>query len=124
MLHRIPWSRGSSYESIIETYSKFVTTNYGKAVVVFDGYEEFTTKDMTHKHCLKGKLVIKGWHMVSGTCCPACGDQVKWVRESRAAVLKGQCPVGHKGEFPDVLKGSISGLRRLRLSRAYLRSGR
>ena len=51
--------------------------------------------------------------MVSGTCCPACGDQVKWVRESRAAVLKGQCPVGHGGEFPDVLKGSISGLRRL-----------
>ena len=34
LLHRIPWSRGSSYESIIETYSKFVTTNYGKAVVI------------------------------------------------------------------------------------------
>ena len=58
MLHRIPWSQGSSYESIIETYSKFVTTNYGKAVVVFDRYEEFTTKDMTHKRCLKGKQVI------------------------------------------------------------------
>ena len=55
LLHRIPWSRGSSYESIIETYSKFVTTNYGKAIVVFDGYEEFTTKDMTHKRRLKGK---------------------------------------------------------------------
>ena len=30
-----------------------------------------------------------------------------------AAAPKGQCPVGHRGEFPDVLKGSISGLRRL-----------
>ena len=54
-LHRIPWSRGSSYESIIETYSKFVACNYGKAVVVFDGYKKFTTKVMTHKCCLKGK---------------------------------------------------------------------
>ena len=33
--------------------------------------------------------------------------------ESRAAAPKGRCPVGHRGEFPDVLKGSISGLRRL-----------
>ena len=55
LLHRIPWSRGSTYESIIETYSKYVGTNYGEAVVVFDGYKEFTTKDMTHKRRLKGK---------------------------------------------------------------------
>ena len=55
LLHRIPWSRGASYESILEIYSKYVATNYGKAVVVFDGYREFTTKDMTHKRCLKGK---------------------------------------------------------------------
>ena len=26
---------------------------------------------------------------------------------------KGRCPVGHRGEFPDVLWGNISGLRRL-----------
>ena len=55
LLHRIPWSRGASYESIIETYSKYVATNYGKAVVVFDRYKEFTTKDMTPKRRLKGK---------------------------------------------------------------------
>ena len=55
LLHRIPWSRGASYESILETYSKYVATNYGKAVIVFDGYKEFTTKDMTHKRRLKGK---------------------------------------------------------------------
>ena len=28
LLHRIPWSRGSTYESIIETYSKYVGTNW------------------------------------------------------------------------------------------------
>ena len=30
-----------------------------------------------------------------------------------AAAPKGRCPVGHRGEFPDVRKVSISGLRRL-----------
>ena len=53
LLHRIPWSRGASYESILENYSKSVATNYGKAVVGFDGYKGFTTKDMTHKSCLQ-----------------------------------------------------------------------
>ena len=55
LLHRIPWSRGSTYESIIETYSKYVASNYQEAVVVFDGYKELTTKDMTQKRHLKGK---------------------------------------------------------------------
>ena len=55
LLHRIPWSQGATYESILETYSKYAATNCGEAVVVYDGYKEFTTKDMTHKCCLKGK---------------------------------------------------------------------
>ena len=55
LLHRIPWSQGASYESILETYSKYAATNCGEAVVVYDGYKEFTTKDMTHKRRLKGK---------------------------------------------------------------------
>ena len=40
LLHRIPWSQGASYESILETYSKYVATNFGKALVFFDGYKE------------------------------------------------------------------------------------
>ena len=51
--------------------------------------------------------------MVSGIRWPAGSDPVKKWSESRAAAPKGRCPVGHRGEFPDVLKGSISGLRRL-----------
>ena len=50
------------------------------------------------------KLVIQGSHMVSGTRCPAWSDQVKKWRESRAAAPKGRCPVGHRGEFRDVLR--------------------
>ena len=45
--------------------------------------------------------------MVSGIRYPAWNDHLKKGSESRAAPPKGQCPVGHRGEFPDVLKGSI-----------------
>ena len=40
--------------------------------------------------------------MVSGTRCPAWSDQLKKWSGSRAAAPKGRCPVGHRGEFPDV----------------------
>ena len=38
-------------------------------------------------------------------------DTMSKLRESRAAAPKGQCPVEHRGEFPDVLRGRITGLR-------------
>ena len=60
--------------------------------------------------------------MFSATRCPALSDELKKWSESRAAAPKDQCPVGHRGEFPDFLRGNISGLR-LRLLRADLRSG-
>ena len=56
------------------------------------------------------ELVIQGSHMVSGTRCPAGSDSVMKWSESRAAAPKGRCPVEHRGEFPDVLRGHISGL--------------
>ena len=59
----------------------------------------------------KKELVIEGSHMVSGTQCPARSDQLKKWSESRAAAPKGRCPVEHRGEFPYVLRGHISGLR-------------
>ena len=43
---------------------------------------------------------------------PCLELQVKKWSESRAAAPKGRCPVGHRGEFPDVLRRNISGLRR------------
>ena len=55
----------------------------------------------------KKELVIQGSHMVSGTRCPAWSDQLMKWSESRAAASKGRCPVGHRGEFPDVLRGHI-----------------
>uniref|UniRef100_UPI00358ECD2A uncharacterized protein n=1 Tax=Myxine glutinosa TaxID=7769 RepID=UPI00358ECD2A len=56
LLQRIPWSHGSTYKDICHQYTEYVTKKYGKAVVVFDGYESNNTKDMTHHRRSKGKI--------------------------------------------------------------------
>ena len=49
LLHRIRWTKHSTYTEIANSYAKFVNANYGKAIVVFDGYESGpSTKDMIH----------------------------------------------------------------------------
>ena len=55
LLHRIPWTNGSSYRSIIAKNIEYVIKKYGKATVVFDGYIGASTKDMTHRRRAKGK---------------------------------------------------------------------
>ncbi|XP_076040893.1 uncharacterized protein LOC143025304 [Oratosquilla oratoria] len=50
LLHRIPWPRGSTYDSVCQIYVRYVTQKYGAAVIVFDGYrDEPTTKDATQQ---------------------------------------------------------------------------
>ena len=58
LLHRIPWARGTSFANILGSYSNYVKSHYGRAVVVFDGYEESSTKDMTHMRRSKGKKSV------------------------------------------------------------------
>ena len=57
LLHRIPWIRGTSFSKILQSYSDYVKSHHGDAVIVFDGYDESSTKDMTHMKRSKG---IKG----------------------------------------------------------------
>ena len=40
LLHRIPWTRGATYDKIFEQYSAYVIKKYGRAIVVFDGYSD------------------------------------------------------------------------------------
>ena len=47
------------------------------------------------------------WSAVPDALLGVISDQ--W-SESRAAAPKGRCPVGHRGEFPDVLRRHIKGL--------------
>ena len=54
LLQRIPWTQGATYRDICTVYSTYVTKKYGKAIVVFDGYGESSTKDMVHQRRAKG----------------------------------------------------------------------
>ena len=50
LLHRIPWQLGDTYGKILQDYGNYGTKHYGKAVVVYDGYEAGpSTKDDTHQ---------------------------------------------------------------------------
>ena len=59
LLHRIPWTRGSSFSTILQTYVDYVNKRYPESVIVFDGYEGVSTKDMTHRRRSKGKKGMK-----------------------------------------------------------------
>ena len=54
LIQRIPWIRGSTYGCIVNQYTEYVTHKYRDAVVVFDGYDNANTKDMTHQRRSKG----------------------------------------------------------------------
>ena len=52
LLQCISWSCSSTYGDICHQY---VARKYKDAIVVFDGYENMSTKDMTHRRWSKGK---------------------------------------------------------------------
>ena len=48
LLHRIRWNKGTKFEDIFCTYSRYLLKNYSNPTVIFDGYKKFTTKDQEH----------------------------------------------------------------------------
>ena len=55
LLHRTPWSFGSTFQQICKEYTNLVERNYGKCHVVFDGYQNGPSiKDVTHQRRTKG----------------------------------------------------------------------
>ena len=50
LLHRLSWTKQDSYIDLFSKYSDYVIKCYGKGtVVVFDGYNDPSTKDMAHQ---------------------------------------------------------------------------
>ena len=50
LIHRVSWSRSFTYDAIYSVYVQYVIQRYGKATVVFDGYQNGpSTKDCTHQ---------------------------------------------------------------------------
>ena len=55
LIQRIPWTRGATYKEICTVYTSYVKKKFGEAIVVFDGYDGTSTKDMTHRRRAKGQ---------------------------------------------------------------------
>ena len=50
LLQRVPWSKGETFEAVCERYVEYISRRYGKATIVFDGYESGPgIKDVTHR---------------------------------------------------------------------------
>ena len=58
LLQRIPWGKGATFKQICSVYTEYVTRKYGNAIVVFDGYQGKSTKDMTQKMRIKGQTGV------------------------------------------------------------------
>ena len=44
LLHRVPWPRGSpTYKEVSDLYCTYVCRKYGRAIVIFDGYDQIST---------------------------------------------------------------------------------
>ncbi|VDI48316.1 Hypothetical predicted protein [Mytilus galloprovincialis] len=60
LIHRLPWAKGATVDTICMTYVNYVNNHYTDATVVFDGYPSVpTTKDVTHFRRTKGILSPK-----------------------------------------------------------------
>jgi hypothetical protein len=60
LLHKVRWSKNTTYYDVVQQYIMFVNKHYGKsAVVIFDGYlTEPTTKDHEHKRRLSKAVKV------------------------------------------------------------------
>ena len=60
LLHRLKWTEGQTYSSIVNDYADFTMKHYGKATVIFDGYGGGpNTKDHTHQRRSQSPIVTK-----------------------------------------------------------------
>ncbi|KAG1667442.1 hypothetical protein GQR58_018429 [Nymphon striatum] len=57
LLHHVCWPKDTSYDQLCRIYVDYVTRKYGEAIIVFDGYGENSTKDMTQQRRSGGKTV-------------------------------------------------------------------
>ncbi|KAK3705553.1 hypothetical protein QZH41_000251 [Actinostola sp. cb2023] len=57
LLHRIAWPKGSAtFKEVCGLYCSYVTRKYGRPIIVFDGYDQVSTKNMTQQRRAAGKV--------------------------------------------------------------------
>ena len=58
LLHFIRWKKNATHADVLELYSSFLRTKYGMCCVLFDGYEDHSTKDHEHKRRQTGNVSV------------------------------------------------------------------
>ena len=111
LLHRVPWPRGSTYESVSHLYVRYVTQKYGAAAIIFDGYnDDPTTKDATHLR-RTGDCVGVTVHFASGMMIKSKKDaflnnkanKQRFVHYLSDNLERAGCRVDHANDDADVL---------------------
>ena len=111
ILHRVPWPRGSTYESVSHLYVMYVTQKYGGAAIVFDGYnDDPTTKDTTHLR-RTGDCVCVTAHSASGMMIKSKKDEFlnnkannqRFIHYLSDNLERAGCRVDHAKDDADVL---------------------
>ena len=111
LLHRIPWPQGfPTYREICDMYCQYVTRKYGAAIVIFDGYNRSSTKDMTHQRRTGGKtatpvtfsddmkLTMKKDHFLSNL-----SNKQSFINMLSSYIQKANCQIYHSQADADLL---------------------
>ena len=111
LLHRVPWPRGSTYESVSHLYVRYLTQKYGAAAIVFGGYnDDPTTKDATHLR-RAGYCVGVTVHFASGMMVKSKKDEFlnskankqRFIHYLSDNLARAACTVDHAKDDADVL---------------------
>ena len=111
LLHRVPWPRGSTYESVSHLYAMYVTQKYGGAAIVFDGYnDDPTTKYATHLR-RTGDCVGVTAHFASGMLIKSKKEEFlnnkakkqRFIHYLSDNLERAGCSVDHSKDDVDVL---------------------
>ncbi|XP_065915240.1 uncharacterized protein [Dysidea avara] len=110
LLQRVPWTQGSAYGDICTIYTDYVAKKYGEAIVVFDGYQKSSTKDMAHKRRAKGRSGVPvsftdstKLNMRKETFLANCTNKQKFIIMLGKYLERRNCKVYHSPGDADVM---------------------
>ena len=75
LLHKVKWLPNTSYQSILNQYSRYVKSRYERAYIVFDGYDNGPyTKD--HEHQQRAEKMAAYVRLEDLQMIPTCSQEI------------------------------------------------
>ena len=75
LLHKVKWLPNTSCQSVLNQYSRYVKSKYGRACIVFDGYDNGPyTKD--HKHQRRARKMAAYVSLEDLQMIPTCSQEI------------------------------------------------